>query len=333
MRRHAAGRRRLHRQTPRLRVRHRGHLRGHARRRARHRRRRRRGASGRGDRRRALDRGVHADRLHVDRRRRRVDEVVGRQARRHGAIRHVRRHRRVVEVVVLERVMRVLGARRPDHARSRERQQRHVVGHRVGGERLDPRLRRQRADHLAGERAHHVLDATDRAPRLGRRAVEVAHVALEVARGERCLRLIGDRFDRLEHLVRAAPAIARILRQCSHDEVVDAARQGGVHRRWRRRIEANDRGERLVVRAALERADVRHHLVEHDAEREQIAAVIDLVGLALLGREVRDLAHDRTGLGLRVAVARLGDAEVEHLHDAVEADHEVRGRDIAMHDV
>ncbi len=145
--------------------------------------------------------------------------------------------------------------------------------------------------------------------------------------------MIGDRFDRFDHLVRVREALARILGECAHHQIVDAARQRWIDGGGRRRIEAHDRGERLVVGAALERADVRDHLVEDDAEREQIAALIELVRLTLLGRQVRDLAHDRPGLGLRVAVARFRDAEVEDLHGAVEADHQVRRRDVAMDDV
>ena len=73
-------------------------------------------------------------------------------------------------------------------------------------------------------------------------------------------------------------------------------------------------GHRVVAGEGRPAAD---HLVEHDAERVEVAAGIDGEALRLLGREVGGGAHDRAGLGQVCSVARAhgpGDAEVGDLH-------------------
>ena len=76
-----------------------------------------------------------------------------------------------------------------------------------------------------------------------------------------------------------------------------------------------DRDRRLAV----ERQPPGDHLVEHDAERIQIGARVELAALRLLGRDVRDAAHHHPGLGDadRVFRDRARDAEVAELHDVV----------------
>ena len=76
----------------------------------------------------------------------------------------------------------------------------------------------------------------------------------------------------------------------------------------------------------------RQHLVQHDAEREDVDARVDRTAAQRLGRQVRRLALDRAVLGVapRGAVAR--DAEVEQLERARRRQHDVRRRDVAMDD-
>ena len=74
-------------------------------------------------------------------------------------------------------------------------------------------------------------------------------------------------------------------------------------------------------------------LVEDDADGEQVRAAIDALPAALLGRHVADLSLERAGERLHLAVGRLGDAEVDDLHRAVEADDDVLRRDVAVHDL
>ena len=76
------------------------------------------------------------------------------------------------------------------------------------------------------------------------------------------------------------------------------------------------------------------HLVEHAAERVQVAAGIDRPALGLLGGEVGGGAHDRAGLGqvgLGAPGDGLGDAEVGHLHLTARRDQDVARLDVAVH--
>ena len=85
------------------------------------------------------------------------------------------------------------------------------------------------------------------------------------------------------------------------------------------------------------------HLVEDDAEREDVGPMIDLLALHLLGRHVGDRPDDRAllgeGLGRHVVVlarvarrGELGESEVEDLHRAVLGDHDVGRLEIAVGD-
>ena len=94
----------------------------------------------------------------------------------------------------------------------------------------------------------------------------------------------------------------------------------------------HDRRHRQEVVVALEQAPHAAQLVEHDAEREHVAAAVDRLAEALLGRHVRDLALERARLGLGRPVRRLRDPEVDDLHRAVVADQDVRRRHVAVDD-
>ncbi len=85
----------------------------------------------------------------------------------------------------------------------------------------------------------------------------------------------------------------------------------------------------------------RRQLVEDDADRVEIAAVIELGAAGLLGRHVLGRAADEAGAGERGAlvvgaVDDLGDAEVEHLDEvglvAPLLHHDVLGLEIAVDD-
>jgi hypothetical protein len=81
----------------------------------------------------------------------------------------------------------------------------------------------------------------------------------------------------------------------------------------------------------------RQHLVEHDAQREDVGAVVDLArARALLGRHVVRRAEQRVGLrGLRVAGRgddELREAEVGQLDTALDVHEHVLGLDVAVDD-
>ena len=89
----------------------------------------------------------------------------------------------------------------------------------------------------------------------------------------------------------------------------------------------------LVRRRLLEQPAPGQQLVRDHAEREHVGPAIDVVGDALFGRHVRELALD--GARARAGLAQLGlrDPEVDDLDHALEADDQVLRRDIAVDDV
>ena len=96
------------------------------------------------------------------------------------------------------------------------------------------------------------------------------------------------------------PAVVRILRQTLLQQSIErAAGDDGQSRlrvreiAQRRRIAAEDRGDDTRVARALERAPAGDHLEQHGAEREDVAARVDVAIFELLGRHVVQGAEDR----------------------------------------
>ena len=90
----------------------------------------------------------------------------------------------------------------------------------------------------------------------------------------------------------------------------------------------------------LERQLPRDELVQHDADRIDVAAVVDRLARRLLGRGVGRRAHerplDRRRAGADVAAQRLDQPEVEQLHEVTVAaaldEEDVLGLEIAVHE-
>jgi hypothetical protein len=97
--------------------------------------------------------------------------------------------------------------------------------------------------------------------------------------------------------------------------------------------------------SARERQPAGEHLVEHDTEREQVGALVHGVPVRLFGRHVQHGADECAGQGGALASAggtdnavdiveseQLGDAEIQHLHQAARGHHQVGALDVAVDD-
>ena len=90
--------------------------------------------------------------------------------------------------------------------------------------------------------------------------------------------------------------------------------------------------EQARLTIALNEPPTRHRLPQHDADREQIGAMIDRGAARLLGRHVRELALEDTLSRARRRACCLGNPEVDELHLAVVADEHVLGAHVAVDD-
>jgi hypothetical protein len=100
------------------------------------------------------------------------------------------------------------------------------------------------------------------------------------------------------------------------------------------RVRVTDGLDELVVAAVVEDLPTSEDLGEDEAEPVEIGAAVELLGAArLLRAQVGELALEHVGLRLLpVLQAGEGDPEVEDLHVAGGAQHDVVGRDVAMND-
>ncbi len=99
--------------------------------------------------------------------------------------------------------------------------------------------------------------------------------------------------------------------------------------RRHQRLAAN-RFEHGELAAALEQATARKKLIEHDSERENVTAAVDLPAATLLGRHVFELALELTNLGVRRAIGGFCNSEIEDFDPTGVAHEDVLGRDVAM---
>ena len=84
----------------------------------------------------------------------------------------------------------------------------------------------------------------------------------------------------------------------------------------------------------LERRVAGQHFVEHDAQREDVRALVDRLGHADFRRQVARRADELAGAGELLREVRAGqrDTEVGDLHLAARRHHQVAGLDVPMHD-
>ncbi len=123
-----------------------------------------------------------------------------------------------------------------------------------------------------------------------------------------------------------------ILRQTLADNELQLDRHGGAQAGERLGFLVDDLVQQRLVVRAFERSGAGDHFIQHAAERPQIAAVVDLAALRLLGRHVGHGAHRSLGFG---QPRRFGQPRQAEVHDgdlAVLGDQNVGGLDVAVND-
>ena len=160
-----------------------------------------------------------------------------------------------------------------------------------------------------------------------------------------------SRFSRLrsaQHVGRRLIAQAAVLLERLGDDPLELGGQMRVERARRHRRLVQNPVEDDGRRRAGERLPAGRHLVEHDAERKQIGARVELLAARLFRRHVGDGARSSCRGSVEVArrhrrpcdIARrrlrlrrqLGEAEVEHLRLAARGDEDVGRLDVAVDD-
>ncbi len=130
-----------------------------------------------------------------------------------------------------------------------------------------------------------------------------------------------------------AVAILRIARQRLQNQPLQLGRDLLVVGRRRDDLDVPHLLERGEVGLADEQALAREQLVKDDADREDVAALVDGQAAHLLRRHVAELPLQDAGLRGRGLARRLGNAEVDELDLPVVPDEHVLRRDVAMDEV
>ena len=151
----------------------------------------------------------------------------------------------------------------------------------------------------------------------------------------------GDPVDLGKYGAHVGRTAAGVLLEHPRGEAGEPLGERPLQGQWRRGL-AQDRVDELDARVASERPAAAQHLVEHDAEREDVAAGVDPPAAGLLGRHVGERPHDLAldgavapaPRGRLVGLAReeAGEAEVEHLHVPALVHHHVPGLHVAVDD-
>ena len=125
--------------------------------------------------------------------------------------------------------------------------------------------------------------------------------------------------------------VVGVLGHRLHDDGVERRRDGRVGHPGQDGLVAHVLGGNRHRRVAGEGRLADRHLVEHDAERVDVAPGVDPLALGLLGREVGGRAHDGAGLGQALlGVDGPGDPEVGDLDLAVGGDQHVARLHVAV---
>ena len=137
------------------------------------------------------------------------------------------------------------------------------------------------------------------------------------------------------HVLRSEVALAGLFLQALHADGFKVARDMVLHPRGRDRVLLDDLLDGIHRRDALEGRTAGEHLVEHRAQGVDIGGRSGQFGITagLLGRHVAWRSHDLAGVGLAfVSLEPLGQAEIGDLGNAVAAEEDVGGLEVAVHD-
>ncbi len=205
-----------------------------------------------------------------------------------------------------------------------------IVEHAVGEVLVPVRAR----DRQHGERAMVDLRRGNRRRR-GRRSSQLRRHRRRPDRHGRGGHRRGPRRDRVGDIARARGPPRRLDREAALDEPQELGRRMLRAQRAHLLRDLRDRDRDRVV--ALPRPCAGRELVEHDAEREQIRARVDLAAGELLGRHVARRSDHRADLRDVRIVEAARDAEIGDHHALRETvdrplDEHVVRLEIAMHD-
>ena len=147
------------------------------------------------------------------------------------------------------------------------------------------------------------------------------------------------------HIGRALIADVAILFERLGNQPIEIGGHIRIQLQRSRRSATEDLVRHHTGRRSPERQHAGRHLVEHDAEREQIASRVDPCAAHLLGRHVHHRPQRRSRAGeMRIPGDRrdggcagddrieLGETEVEQLGVSARGDEDVARLDIAMND-
>ena len=154
----------------------------------------------------------------------------------------------------------------------------------------------------------------------------------------------------MPHVGRRLIAARTVLFECPGDDPRQRTRHGSVQRLCRGRRRPENGLLHRHRRGACKRPQARRHLIEHQAEREQVGPSVELFPAHLLRRHVAGRADGgtdpcqvllrpgmRCGLGLArlpgiVAGDELGDTEVDELRRPFLRQKDVGGLDVTVDD-
>ena len=171
-----------------------------------------------------------------------------------------------------------------------------------------------------------------------RRRRRQGHTTGHALARSRALSTVGAEIRQHDGGFRSGGAACRVLGQQSHHKLFERRRNIGRRKRWQTRSIDGDGVHRRCRRRRRERMATSGQLIQHHTEGEHVGLGADPFAAGLLRRHVAHSAeHVARGGGecrhaAFLALVQLCDAEVEQFHQAVVANHDVFGLDVAMDD-